>query len=192
MRILMIVDETNKSPMGINVSKKLLSLFKDMGNKVIYYDMKKEKLNHCIGCFKCWIQTPGICTFNDAGRRIAKDFVQSDIVIFISPVKYGCYSAAIRRVMDRLLPDILPFFRNVNDELHHTPRYEKYPDFIIVGYGEEIPEFEIDTFKSLADANAINFMKDRAKTYVCRFEKDLDRIINSLERYLSAEVEVGI
>lgn len=112
--------------------------------------------------------------------------MQSDVVIFLSPVKYGCYSVAIRRVFDRLLPNLLPFFHKVkkrNNEVHHLPRYKKYPQMIVIGYNQNITKSEEETFKALADANAVNFILDQSITYVCRQKDEIEACMGSLKQY---------
>lgn len=184
MNILLISDIIHTSALGKNIEQRLMGSLIEKKSKYTHYSLYKEDLKSCIGCFNCWLKTPGICAFDDVGKKIARDYMQSDIVIFISPIKYGCYGVAIRRVMDRLLPNLLPFFKKINNEVHHAPRYNKYPQIVVLGYGEYISDFEVETFKSLSDANAINLMKGEARTYVCRVSEDVDKIIDSLKFYL--------
>lgn len=183
MKVLLISDNSCTDETGETISKKLLELFTEEKDEYTHFKLKHEDMNHCIGCFNCWLKTPGMCIFNDVGREVTKSYIQNEVVIFVSPIKYGCYSVVIRRAMDRLLPNVLPFFRKFHNEVHHAPRYPKYPQVVVFGYGEEISDFEIDTFKSLSDANAVNFMTDSARTYVCG-RADVDKSINSLKLYL--------
>ncbi len=41
------------------------------------------------GCFRCWIEHPGICTRQDTGRGIPASFVRGDVAIILSPVSGG-------------------------------------------------------------------------------------------------------
>lgn len=72
------------------------------------------------------------------------------------------------------MPNLLPYFRVTrNGEIHHKPRYEKYPYFIVIGYFDSIDEDEKSTFKSLVDANALNFCSEVHRTYVCSNETEV-------------------
>ncbi len=184
MAILLISDNNHNSIIEKSVTKIKMLLDKG-GYQYKHYEIANKKLNHCIGCFSCWLKTPGICIFNDIASEIAKDYVKSDVAIFISNIRYGTYSVPIRRVLDRQIPNILPFFEKVNNEIHHSSRYNNYPEFVVVGCGEDISDFEIETFKSLADANAINFKKEKAFVYVCRAVRDIDETVQSLENHFS-------
>ena len=126
----------------------------------------------------------GVCVMNDLGRQICQAAIQSEVVIYLSPVKYGCYSTLIRRALDRNLPNILPFFKKVNGEVHHAPRYSHYPQLIMVGYGEAVSNGEVATFKELTDANAVNFQVENARTYFYRDSESADAVIHSLIEFI--------
>lgn len=193
MKILVIGDNSKDDTIGEDIKEKLFNLLKERNDQYIHYDVNKENLKHCIGCFGCWLKTPGICVFDDIGRKISRDYIQSDAVIFVSPVKYGCYSVSIRRVLDRLLPNILPFFEKYNNKLRHEARYKKYPQMIVIGYSDCITDYEIETFKSLTDANSNNFHSDDgALTYVCKLEEDVEKIIGSLKSYFNSKEGVEV
>lgn len=110
----------------------------------------------CLGCFGCWVKTPGICVIDDAGRDVAKAVVQSDLVIMVTPVTFGGYSYELKKALDRMIPIISPFFMKINGEIHHKPRYERYPKNIIVGILPEMDGEMAGTFKELVTRNAIN------------------------------------
>ena len=42
------------------------------GAQVETFPLRDMKLAHCLGCFDCWVKTPGMCVEADAGREIAK------------------------------------------------------------------------------------------------------------------------
>lgn len=160
--------------------KKLIETLKENYSDFKAYFVTEDDLKPCIGCFSCWVRTPGLCVINDIARDISKDISNCDLVIIVTEAKFGCYSSAVKRVLDRHTPSVLPFFKIVNKELHHSPRYRKYPDIIVLGYGENLPIEEETTLRELSTANAINFQKNKAKTYICRTESEADSIINNI------------
>lgn len=111
---------------------------------------------NCLGCFGCWIKTPGECVIEDEGRYIAKAMVQSDLFVTITPITFGGYSYELKKTMDRLLPNILPFFTKIKGEVHHKPRYKKYPDYLSIGITSDCFEPKAETFKTLVTRNSIN------------------------------------
>lgn len=114
-------------------------------------------IRHCLGCFGCWIKSPGECVIQDAGRDVARAFIQSDLVVFLTPVTFGGYSAQLKKVVDRIAcPMLLPFFTRINGEVHHKPRYKRYPRLVAVG---TLPQADAESeriFGKLVSRNAIN------------------------------------
>ncbi len=184
MRILVISDKEDKSLLGKAIKEGMRALPEKAGDAYSFYELGDEDLRFCIGCFTCWVKTPGLCVFKDLGRELNREFMDSDVAVILSPVKYGCYSRTIKRVWDRTIPVVLPFFVKIDGEMHHAPRYSRYPRLVIVGYGENISDFEAETFKSLNDANAVNFQTEEARTYICRREADIPGVLEAVNSYL--------
>ncbi len=186
MKIMMISDQNDHTTLGLKIKSALLDWLKKSSYQYIAYDIEQDELHHCIGCFNCWIKTPGICSFDDLGRKLNQSYIESDLTIILSPVKYGCYSTIIKRFWDRNLPTVSPFFKKIKGEVHHRPRYDKYPQLIMIGYGTELNNSEMATFKTLNDANAINFQIDAANTYFCNNTETFPTIINSINHYIDS------
>lgn len=192
MNIMLIGDKTDPSALGAKLKTAIIDRLKENGHPFTAYDLQKEDLHHCIGCFHCWVKDPGRCVFNDIGRKLNQDYVESDLVILISPVRYGCYSTVIRRFWDRNLPNILPFFKKINGEVHHAPRYDKYPQLVVVGYGEDLNSSEMETFKILTDANAVNFQIEEAQTYFCGSDEAVGLVLNSIAAIINRVKEESL
>lgn len=116
-----------------------------------------HKMGSCIGCFKCWLKTPGICVEADEGRDIAKAVLHSDTVILLSPVTFGGYSSEIKKAQDRWIPLVLPDFGVYHKEVHHKPRYDRYPRWIGIGLQDHTDDEEAHIFRILVGRNALNF-----------------------------------
>jgi multimeric flavodoxin WrbA len=119
--------------------------------------LHEMEIAHCRGCFGCWIQTPGCCVINDAGREVAKAFIQSDLVAFLTPVTFGGYSSELKKALDRVISILAPFFMKIQGEVHHKRRYENYPRLMAVGLLPQPDEESERIFKTLLSRNAINF-----------------------------------
>jgi multimeric flavodoxin WrbA len=97
------------------------------GNPVTMIPLRDRKLQYCIGCFNCWVKTPGICVHQDDGPGMLTAVINADLVIFASPLLMGFPSALLKKTMDRLIPLIHPHFELVRGEVHHKKRYSEYP-----------------------------------------------------------------
>ncbi|MBK1809813.1 flavodoxin family protein [Clostridium sp. YIM B02505] len=177
MKILMVSDSSNQTTLGKNLEETLLKALKENNYDYKHYNVSEVEMIKCIGCFNCWVKTPGLCIFDDITRDITKADVNSDLYIILNEVKYGGYSSKIKKVFDRSICKILPFFKEVNGEMHHASRYERYPDLFFIGYGDDITRKEEQDFNSLNQANAINFQAETAETQICTQQKQIEESV---------------
>jgi len=119
--------------------------------------LRDTKISDCLGELGCFARTPGICIIDDDGRDIAMKMVQSNLMVLLTPVTFGGYSSELKKALDRLVSNVSPFFRKIDGEVHHKPRYERYPRLIAVGVLRDPDEESERIFKTLVDRNAINF-----------------------------------
>ena len=98
---------------------------------VIDCNLKAAK---CTGCFKCWLKTPGICGFADKLENIGQLVLTSKKLIIITEMLYGGVSIPVKRVLDRCIPGITPFFKKKNRQLHHLQRYPLETEITAVFY----------------------------------------------------------
>jgi multimeric flavodoxin WrbA len=172
-----------------SVEEELFALLRDARTEIRSYSMRDISLAHCQGCFECWTRTPGLCkTDGDAGREIAAAIVKSDLVVILTPVTFGGYSSEIKKAMDRVICLVLPFFRRVDGEVHHSRRYRKYPALAAIGVLGAPDEEEERIFRTLVQRNALNM--DSPVTAVCLLpagaptEAVHDRLATDLEPVL--------
>lgn len=118
--------------------------------------LRDEIVAYCQGCFECWTTTPGKCKINDAGRDLSRDFTLSDVVVLITPVQFGTYSSETKKMLDRLLGTLLPFFHRVDGEVHHFPRYTYPPALGVLAVADGVDADSEKTVRVLAMRNAIN------------------------------------
>lgn len=120
------------------------------------YVGKDMNIAYCAGCFGCWIKTPGVCRIDDAAREVATTAIRSDLVILITPITFGGYSSEAKKLLDRMVPILSPFFTKVGGEIHHIKRYKKYPSLLAIGVLPKPDEIAEGIFTSLVSRNAIN------------------------------------
>ncbi len=119
--------------------------------------LREVLVAYCKGCFDCWVKTPGVCATNDDAGAITRTMARSDLVALISPITFGGYSSELKKLLDRSIGIVSPFFTRVDGEVHHKPRYTHYPALLAIGVtGDRDPE-EAQIFARLVGRNAINF-----------------------------------
>lgn len=115
----------------------------------------------CVGCFGCWVKTPGKCVINDSDSDFAIKMPHMREIVIISELVFGGLSPNIKAVLDRSIGFILPFFCNVGGEMHHKQRYENRPNIRYLFYAKSISDGEKATAQKLVKANAINLGADK-------------------------------
>ena len=126
------------------------------GSEIRVFHLPELKIAHCIGCFSCWLKTPGMCAENDAGREIARAVIQSAVTVLFTPITFGGYSPDLKKMVDHFIQLLSPFFAIEHGEVHHPPRYAHRPRFVVVGVQRQPNAHEAQIFRSLAGRNAIN------------------------------------
>ena len=129
----------------------------DVGWEVEAFILGDMEIHHCLGCFGCWVRTPGVCVIDDAAREVAKAIIQSDLTVYLTPVTFGGYSPELKKALDRSICLISPFFTRVEGEVHHKVRYEQYPRLMAVGVLPQADDESEEIFTFLVSRNAINF-----------------------------------
>lgn len=130
-------------------------------------------IRHCVGCFGCWIKTPGKCVLKDGYDNMGELLSKSEKVSIISQCFYGSYSPFVKNVLDRSIPWLLPFFKIRNNETHHKRRYRNNFQLAVHFYGENITIEERETAKKLVKANCINF---NVENYEISFSKSFEEL----------------
>lgn len=81
----------------------------------------------CLGCFSCWNRTPGQCCLTDDMREVIEDLLWADVTIWSFPLYYFSVPGALKNLIDRQLPMVLPFMSEDGGETgsgSHPARYD--------------------------------------------------------------------
>jgi len=97
------------------------------GHSVIRLDLRDLPLRPCIGCWGCWVKTPGECVTRDASLEMDQAVINADFVLWAAPLKMGFPAELLKRAQDKHLPLIHPYMVVDQGEAHHLKRYERYP-----------------------------------------------------------------
>jgi len=127
------------------------------GFEIESFSLSGKNIKQCVGCFDCWWKTPGLCRFNDDSREILKSVINSNMVIYASPMIMGMYSALLKKFHDRTIPLVHPYIKMKGGECHHLKRYPKYPEMgILIEPNDATPE-EIELTKRIFHRIKLNF-----------------------------------
>ena len=129
--------------------------------------LRELTIKHCIGCYSCWLKTPGVCFFKDDCAPVLREYINSDFVLYASPVVLEYISSRLKAAIDRLiLPSALPFLTMRDNLIQHPLRYQKMPaTALILGKTKDY---------SPTDPEVIDSMFRRNRTRRFRFIKVLE------------------
>jgi len=105
----------------------LAEAIKSAGHEAAVIVLRDLKIAPCIGCFHCWVKTPGVCSIKDDEGDVSRQYIAADHVILASPLIVGFPSSLLKNTMDRNIPIIHPHLEEVDGEVHHKKRYDRYP-----------------------------------------------------------------
>jgi multimeric flavodoxin WrbA len=125
------------------------------GHAVKRMTLRNLSIRFCTGCWSCWWATPGECVFKDESHSVCREYINSDFVLFASPMIMGFASALTKKTQDKLIPLIHPYFEFVQGEYHHLKRYDVYPKIGLLlektpGNDKEDIEITVDLYKRFA------------------------------------------
>ncbi len=154
------------------------------------FDLAGLDVRPCRGCFACWLKHPGTCAIRDDQERILEAMASSAVSVWITPVTFGGYSSVLKKSLDRMIPNILPFFIRIHGEVHHPPRYNKGLRLIVLGTLPAGEEEQAEVFRGLAARNAINLHSTETRVDVVPEDVD-ESTLSGVIRKLCADMEMS-
>ncbi len=130
----------------------------------------------CQGCFGCWTKHPAECFMKDKLRQACRIIGQADELVIVTRNLYGGYSPAVKNVLDRSIGSSTPFSTYRGGQMHHTLRYGKHDLWKVIVYGE-ISEAERESFRALAERNAVNDGFARSEVLFVQDPAELEALV---------------
>lgn len=94
--------------------------------------LRNYKINHCLGCYGCWLKTPGKCVQKDDMTETLFDrYLEADLVVLASPIYHATMNARMKLFVERTMPMVDPL--KASPEAKDVPhRFEKMPKLVAV------------------------------------------------------------
>lgn len=129
-----------------------------------------QPITPCLGCWNCWLKTPGQCVIKDQMAESYSDYVNSDTVILLMDTAQGFISHQAKAFLDRTIPHYHPYIEIVDGECHHVARYQRYPDLVFYYDREDLTDLEDQVVEDYLFRTAYHF---RSKAYCIKKENNL-------------------
>lgn len=124
----------------------------DAGEDAHVIDAAKNRA-HCRGCFGCWTKTPGQCVIHDDIEQSGAWIGQAEELVLVARCCYGSLGPSVKRVMDRSISYIHPYFDIRDGWMRHKRRYDNRLRICAFLYGAAGPKEE-RTMQGILAANA--------------------------------------
>ncbi len=113
MKITVISGSAHKNGTSALMVDKFIAGATEAGHEVFRFDAAFKQVHGCIGCDTCNTKHEG-CVFKDDMQEANPHLLESDIIVFASPVYYYNINAQLKAVIDR-------FYAN-NAALQHNKK----------------------------------------------------------------------
>ena len=131
------------------------------GASIQHYYLQKLKIQHCIGDFKCWRETPGECFYRDDMHELYDQLREADVLVIATPV-YAPLPSAMQDFINRMVPLMLPSLEFIDGRTRAKMRENvNLSKFILVSTGSwwELGNFDtvVQIVEELAATCSIEF-----------------------------------
>jgi multimeric flavodoxin WrbA len=149
------------------------------GHDVTLLDLRGMELKGCSGCWGCWVKTPGECVKSDESATICRSVITSDLTVLAAPVTMGFTSSLLKRAADQMIALVHPYLVIEGGELHHRPRYDRYPEFgLLLSAGSDTDPEDIEITATMWSRMARN-MKSRL-TFTAIADRSAEEVAHEL------------
>ena len=137
------------------------------GHEVTTFDLRELDLKGCVGCWSCWVKTPGECARADDSARICRTVIHSGLLVLASQVTLGFTGVLLKRAVDQMIPLLHPHLIIQGFETHHRPRYRRYPDLgLLLAPGPDADAEDLEITTAMWTRMARNFKAPKIFTAV--------------------------
>ncbi len=143
-----------------------------------WIQLRDYPLQYCRGCDYCQTVNPGFCSINDDQNDILKKYINSDAVIILTPVQFGCCHSTVKNFIDRTQPLFLPCQVLKNGRTMMKGRYAKNPELVFVGVKENGSNDCMESFSEFAMESNLARASNRARVVVITKEADIVALVN--------------
>lgn len=160
------------------VGNRILEQIRSKGEDIEYISVSDLDIKPCYGCGSCSTKTYGKCVLQDDMEPILRKLIRTDRLVLVTPVTWGSYSSAIKRIMDRISVIGDSHYYVVKKELVKGVRGNLKKMFA-VGVKEDCDEVERSAFQELLQEN-IHIMNIGGEAFISSENGDIKRLVEEI------------
>ncbi len=125
--------------------------------------LQEKDIKPCLGCFNCWLRTPGECVQKDDMTDMLDLLISADVLVCATPLYICGMSAQLKTFFDRFIPIVMPFIElNEDGVCSHPSRYDReFSGMVLIsncGFYELLHFAALVThMQTIADVSKTNF-----------------------------------
>lgn len=176
--VTILADYTNQ-----NIGEELHQRLNNKNILTEFISVADLNVKPCYSCGGCTNKTYGKCVDRDDADIILPKLIHSDVMIIVTPVKWGSYSFKIKRVFDKCAVIGDRHYYEKNGELVKG-KIGNVNTFIAVGAKDHWLDREKEVFENLVAEN-LKIMNIKGKTYLVddsNLKSSLKAIVEELSR----------
>lgn len=125
-----------------------------------------QGIGYCKGCDCCHKVNPGVCAVNDGLNELLRKYMNSEQVVIVSPVIFGCLNSSVKNFIDRTQPLFMPLQASKSGKTIMKGRYEKYPDLVFIGVCDNQDSTMIETFRNYIKTSNIASVSNMVHVHI--------------------------
>ena len=100
MKITVITGSARKNGTSNYMADEFIRGAEESGHEVYRFDSARKDVKHCLGCNACGMgEKP--CIHKDDFVELKEHLLNSDVVVFVTPIYYFGMSSTLKKVIDR-------------------------------------------------------------------------------------------
>ena len=99
MKILLLFGSPNLNGSSRILADNFIQGAKEAGHSVSMLDIAHANIHPCTGCLHCGYEGP--CIQKDDMKQIRKQILDTDMIVFVSPLYYYGFSSQLKILIDR-------------------------------------------------------------------------------------------
>jgi hypothetical protein len=96
----------------------------------------------CLGCFKCWTETPGRCVHRDDMDWIIPRWREADVIYLGTPIYNYNIVHYLQRMTERMLPTTIYYMEEREGSTRHPERHRRKPQKTVLAAVAGFPDLE--------------------------------------------------
>jgi multimeric flavodoxin WrbA len=116
------------------------------GAKVEEVFLNTKKIKPCLGCYTCWVKTPGTCILKDDQAELLEKCRTADTLVLATPLYVDGMTAQTKTFVDRLIPLAKPEFILSEGHCRHPSAGHVFKNFVLIS---NCGFHELDNFDAL-------------------------------------------